>query len=174
MVIPDAANAACWYCCSQCAEASSSGKAGEFSPLEAPIVSSESGSFSGACPASGPALSVLFSSGFFSSSSASGSVSPGTAPSAEVSFSSSAEALGGDSVSPSSGSAGGLMMTVSSGSPSGVAPLSDTCWGASRPAVSAVFAANAWVGMTPSSMTTERAMARIRFAFFLIVRFLSC
>ena len=65
-------------------------------------------------------------------------------------------------------------MTVSSGSPSGVAPLSDTCWGASRPAVSAVFAANAWVGMTPSSMTTERAMAKIRFAFFLIVRFLSC
>ena len=164
--------AACWYCCSQCAEASSSGEAGEFSPLEAPIVSSESGSFSGACPASVPALSVLFSSGYFSSASC--SVSPWAVSSAEVSFSSSPEMPGDVSVSPSSGSAGGLMMTVSSSSSSEAAPLSEICWGASRPAVSAVFAANAWVGMTPSSMTTERAMAKIRFAFFLIVRFLSC
>ena len=65
-------------------------------------------------------------------------------------------------------------MTVSSSSSSEAAPLSEICWGASRPAVSTVLSANAWVGMTPISMTTVRAIARIRFAFFLIVRFLSC
>ncbi|NBI79206.1 hypothetical protein D3Z39_10045 [Anaerotruncus colihominis] len=150
MGLCEASSAACWYCWSQWMGPSSFGSSEGFSSSGSPIVGSEEGSSSGL------------------SSSCGGSV-PGPVPSAGGS--SVGGAASGSAEGPGVGSVSGSTVIPGSGGVS--AALSETCWGAIIPPASTV-AAKACTGMTPNSMTTERAMQRTRFVFFRISQLPFC